>query len=71
MPEYMFEVEEVPYNANGKKMEIQVKAVVNGGRNARAKMKLSPQEMGMMERFERFYDIEGMVERARKGAARL
>lgn len=71
VPEYIFEVEDVPYNANGKKMEIQVKAIVNGGASAKAKMKLSEQELAMMEKFERFYDLETLVKNSRRAAPKL
>ena len=71
VPEYIFEVDEVPYNANGKKMEIQVKAVVNGGGPAKSSMKLSPQEMIMLESFERFFDIEVLVQKSKRSVAKL
>ena len=71
VPEYIFEVDEVPYNANGKKMEIQVKAIVNGGASAKAKMKLSEQELVIMGRFERFYDLETLIRNSRREAAKL
>ena len=71
VPSHIFEIDEVPYNANGKKMEIQVKGVVNGGAKALAKMKLSPDELEMLRRFERFYHLESLTQKSVKGQAKL
>lgn len=71
VPEYIFKVDEVPYNANGKKMEIQVKAIVNGGASAKTKMKLSEQELVMMGKFERFHDLDALIRNTRRDAAKL
>lgn len=62
VPHFMFEAGEIPHNANGKKMEIQVKQVCNGGRAALDKMTLTDAERGMLETFVRFYDVERVAE---------
>jgi acetoacetyl-CoA synthetase len=41
VPEHIFETKEVPYNVNGKKLEIQVNAVVSGGEKAMAKLRVT------------------------------
>ena len=58
VPSFFFEVEEIPHNANTKKMEIQVKQVCNGGKAALEKMTLTDTERKMLERFVRFHDVE-------------
>lgn len=62
VPHFMFEAGEIPHNANGKKMEIQVKQVCNGGQAALDKMTLTDAERGMLETFVRFYDVERVAE---------
>jgi len=61
VPTYIFEIEEVPYNANGKKLEIQVKAVLCGGTEALKKLKLTQEELRQVKKFERFYEMEKMA----------
>ena len=64
VPTYMFETEIVPYNANGKKLEIQVKAILGGGRAALSKMKVTQDELQQLTRFVRFYEIEKVMSEA-------
>jgi len=61
VPAYIFEIAEIPHNANGKKMEIQVKAVVNSGTAARTKQRVSPQELKLLGQFEPFYHLEALL----------
>jgi len=69
VPTFMFEVEEVPYNANGKKLEIQVKAVLCGGGDALARLKVTREEFRHLKWFERFYDIDGVVKKQQQQMA--
>ncbi|KIX95811.1 uncharacterized protein Z520_08519 [Fonsecaea multimorphosa CBS 102226] len=71
VPAHIFEVNEIPYNANGKKMEIQVKAVVNGGAQARTKQRVSPQELSMLEQFEPFFHLEKLLKKLDGTASKL
>ncbi|KIX06976.1 acetoacetate-CoA ligase [Rhinocladiella mackenziei CBS 650.93] len=71
VPAFIFETKEVPYNANGKKLEIQVKAVLCGGKQAFAKLKLTQEEFRQIKWFERFYEIEKVVMNLKKGGAKL
>lgn len=61
VPTYIFETEVVPYNANGKKLEIQVKAVLCGGAAALRKLKLGQEDLMQIKWYEPFYAIEGVV----------
>ena len=69
VPHFFFEVEEIPHNANTKKMEIQVKQVCNGGQGALDKMTLTDTERTMLQNFVKFYDVEEVV-RENKGGRR-
>ncbi len=62
VPAFIFGTEVVPYNANGKKLEIQAKAVLSGGPSAFQKLKLTAEEFVQLKWYERFYEIEGVVE---------
>lgn len=61
VPHYMFEVDTIPYNANGKKLEIQVKSILRGGRTALGNLKVSDDERTMLEDFVKYYDIEKLT----------
>ncbi|KIX06767.1 uncharacterized protein Z518_04743 [Rhinocladiella mackenziei CBS 650.93] len=67
VPAHIFEVQEIPYNANGKKVEIQVKAVVNSGESARSRQRLTGQELGMLKQFEVFYHLEKLLKKVNGG----
>lgn len=71
VPHHIFEINEVPYNANGKKMEIQAKAIVCSGSSAKNKMKLSQEESAMLESFVRFYDVETLVKKSKIRPSKL
>ena len=58
VPHFFFEVDEIPHNANGKKMEIQVKQVCNSGEDVLKKMTLSDPERAMLKKFAKFYRVE-------------
>ena len=62
VPKRFYSVTKIPYNANGKKMEIQVKQVCNGGRGVLEKMTLTDAERSMLAGFVRFYDVERVAE---------
>lgn len=65
VPSHIFQVAEIPYNVNGKKMEIQVKAVVNSGASATTKQRLNQQEVAMLKQFEKFHHLEKLLENAK------
>ncbi|KAK5202477.1 hypothetical protein LTR41_011771 [Exophiala xenobiotica] len=71
VPTFVFETEVVPYNANGKKLEIQVKAVLCGGEAALSKLKLTQDELMQIKWYEPFYRIEKVLEGlSREGGAK-
>lgn len=61
VPAFIFETPEVPYNVNGKKLEIQLKAVLCGGQEALDKLKVTKEEREMLSWFVKFYDVEKVV----------
>lgn len=69
VPHFFFEVDEIPHNANGKKMEIQSRQVCNGGGEVLKQMTLTDLERGLLEKFERFYHVEKVMEEKEKGKA--
>lgn len=60
IPTFIFEVGEIPYNANGKKMEIQLKAVCNHGGDVLATMKLTEKERKVLGDYTRFFHVESL-----------
>lgn len=68
VPHFFFEVDEVPHNANGKKMEIQVKKVCNGGGEVLKKMTLTDSERDMLKPFEKFYHVEDVVKQNKRSS---
>jgi acetoacetyl-CoA synthetase len=71
VPAYIFETPEVPYNANGKKLEIQLKAVLCGGHEALDKLKVTKEERDMLSWFVKFYDVEKVVKEQHGRMAKL
>ena len=71
VPTFVFETKEVPYNVNGKKLEIQVKAVLCGGKEALARLELSPEERRQLSWYVKFFDIEKVVAGAQKRPLKL
>ncbi|KIW99293.1 acetoacetate-CoA ligase [Cladophialophora bantiana CBS 173.52] len=71
VPAFIFETAEVPYNANGKKLEIQVKAVLCRGKQALSRLKLTQEELRQIKWFERFYEIEKMAKEMETGGPHL
>lgn len=74
VPHHVIEVSGIPYNANGKKMEIQLKAILNRGAEAMASMKISDKERSSLECFVNFFDLgdsygqEGATREPRTGS---
>ncbi|KAH0844046.1 Acetoacetyl-CoA synthetase [Fonsecaea pedrosoi] len=71
VPTFIFRVPEVPYNANGKKLEIQVKAIVSGGRDAFEKLKATEEERKALAWFLPFYHIENVVKGTERPEVKL
>ncbi|KAF7194726.1 Acetoacetyl-CoA synthetase [Pseudocercospora fuligena] len=60
VPHFIFEVEEIPYNVNGKKLETMVKKIINGGEEVLKKLKMTEDEARMMKTFVKFYDVDNV-----------
>lgn len=71
VPAYIFEVDEIPYNANGKKLEIPVKKVLCEGDYVLSKLKVNQEELRQVAKFVPFYQIEQLLEGSEKLSARL
>lgn len=71
VPAFVFETNIVPYNVNGKKLEIQVKAILSGGKEAMNKLKATKDELKQLEWYERFFDIEKFVQTDLPRASKL
>ncbi|KAN0138374.1 acetoacetate-CoA ligase [Lactarius tabidus] len=70
VPSYIFEVEEIPYTANGKKIEIAVKKIVSGTRFVPSVTVANP---GSLESYYKYQHIEKFAQLPRKahGSAKL
>lgn len=64
VPSAIFQVSNIPYNVNGKKMEIPLKAVVSEGRQAFVKRKFAAEEIAALQEYVKYYEnLEGKAER--------
>lgn len=70
-PQYVFEIDNVPYNANGKKFEMPVKAILCEGWAALNRLKITIEGMLQVAAFLPFYAIEKVVGAAKQINARL
>ncbi|KKP06918.1 acetoacetate-CoA ligase [Trichoderma harzianum] len=68
VPHFILEADSIPYNANGKKMETQVKSILNRGKDALLSMKVSDAEKASLELFVKFFNIEGLSSKSEKSA---
>lgn len=55
VPKYIFEVPDIPYTINGKKIEQGVKAIISNGKSKPNGAVVNPESF---KYFERFYEIE-------------
>ena len=62
VPHFLFEVPNIPHNANGKLQEVQVKQICNGGQKVLDGMTLAEAEREALREFVRFFDVENVVE---------
>ncbi len=71
VPAHIFEVEEIPYNTNGKKMEIQVKSIVNNGNTKQRSQRLNREELAMLAQFFPFYHLEALLSKLKANKTKL
>ena len=57
----MFAVKQIPYNANGKKLEIPLKAVLSEGKKAFTKRKFTAEEIEALELYLPYFEVERMA----------
>ena len=58
VPHFMFATEQVPYNVNGKKLEIPLRAVISEGKKSFSKRKFTKEEREQLELYLPYYEIE-------------
>lgn len=63
-PNFILEVENIPYNVNGKKLEIPVKKLLSWGPTAMSKLQLAPAERAVVETYKKYVDPD-LSERSR------
>lgn len=68
VPRYIFEVPEIPYTINGKKIELAVKHIVSGRKVNPSGAVANPESLKYYERFVR---IEDLAQHARADQAKL
>ncbi|KIW92761.1 acetoacetate-CoA ligase [Cladophialophora bantiana CBS 173.52] len=61
VPQFLFWVQEIPYNANNKKLEIPLKKVLSEGRAAMAKLTCPAEEKSVLMQYLPFYEVEKLV----------
>ncbi|KAH9055528.1 acetoacetate-CoA ligase [Lactarius vividus] len=64
VPAYIFEVEELPYTVNGKKIEIAVKKIVSGMRVVPSATVANPESL---ESYYKYQEIEKFAQASKKG----
>ncbi|KAI9449443.1 acetoacetate-CoA ligase [Lactarius psammicola] len=67
VPAYIFEVKELPYTVNGKKIEIAVKKIVSGMRVVPSATVANPESL---ESYYKYQDIEKLAQASKKGNGR-
>jgi acetoacetyl-CoA synthetase len=67
-PRYIFEVDKIPYNANGKKLEIPVKLAICRGPGAVEKAKVTAAEAQLLRQYEKYYEVEKLIATRSEGA---
>ncbi|KAF5380266.1 hypothetical protein D9757_008210 [Collybiopsis confluens] len=68
VPTYIFEVEDIPYTVNGKKIEIAVKQIVSGSNLKPSGTVANPESLQL---YYKYKDIEKVAKEAKVGKAKL
>lgn len=58
VPQFMFATSNIPYNVNGKKLEIPLRAVLSEGKKAFAKRKFTNEEIEVLETYLPYFEVE-------------
>lgn len=71
VPQYIFAVSEIPYNVNGKKLEIPLKGVLSAGSAFLSKTRNTAEEKAVLGQYLPYYQVEKMAEMGGLVAAKL
>lgn len=63
VPHFIFAAKRIPYNVNGKKLEIPLKAVLSEGEKAFGKRKFTAEEKDVLEDYLEYFKIEEIESR--------
>ena len=58
VPHFMFTTSKIPYNVNGKKLEIPLRAVLSEGKKAFTKRKFTNEEVEALEMYLPYFEVE-------------
>ncbi|KPI42018.1 Acetoacetyl-CoA synthetase [Cyphellophora attinorum] len=61
VPNFVFAARRIPYNVNGKRLEIPLKAVISEGEKAFGKRKFTAEERDVLEDFLPYFEVEKMA----------
>ena len=62
VPHYMSAVQQIPYNVNGKKLEIPLRAVLSEGKKAFTRRKFTSEEVKSLEPYMPYFRVEELTE---------
>ncbi|RVX69070.1 hypothetical protein B0A52_06783 [Exophiala mesophila] len=71
VPQCIFAVSEIPYNVNGKKLEIPLKGVLSGGSAFLSKTKNTAEEKAVLGQYLRYHQVETIAEKDGLAVAKL
>ncbi len=60
VPQFFFAAEQIPYNVNGKKLEIPLRAVLSEGKKAFTRRKFTAEEIQMLELYLPYFEVENV-----------
>ncbi|KAK5191526.1 hypothetical protein LTR99_003647 [Exophiala xenobiotica] len=61
VPQYIFAMPELPYNVNGKKLEIPLKGVLSGGKEFLAKTRNTAEEKAVLHQYVPYHEVERLL----------
>ena len=61
VPQYIFSVQQIPYNVNGKKLEIPLRAVLSEGKKAFTRRKFTVEEVKSLELYLPYFQVEDLT----------
>lgn len=64
VPQFMFAVQEIPYNVNNKKLEIPLKKILSEGRSGLAKLTCPAEEKLVLAQYLPYYEVEELFKRS-------